>query len=83
MGNLQNMTVGKFLQIHESNGVTCCQRLVVDSAIFQSENAEVGTLIGDDDISTTVACLAASTHPISNNPMSIMPQEELKTIVQH
>jgi hypothetical protein len=49
----------------------------VDGVIFQSEDNEVGTMTGDD-ISTTVACLAASTHPISNNPMSIMPQEELK-----
>jgi hypothetical protein len=39
------------------------KRLVVDSAIFQSENAEVGMLIGDDDSSTTVACQAASIHP--------------------
>jgi hypothetical protein len=40
------------------------KRLVVDSAIFQSENAEVRKLIGDDDSSTIMACWAANTHPI-------------------
>jgi hypothetical protein len=39
------------------------KKLVVDSAIFQSDNAEVGVSI-DDDSSTAAACQAASTHPI-------------------
>jgi hypothetical protein len=40
------------------------KRLVVDNAIFQSDNAEVGVLTEDDDSSTAAACRAASTHPI-------------------
>jgi hypothetical protein len=40
------------------------KRLVVDSAIFESENVEVGMLIGDDGSSTIAACQAASFHPI-------------------
>jgi hypothetical protein len=54
------MTVGKIVTDPRKQWSRILPKLVVDNAIFQSENSETGV----DDSCTTAACQAASTHPI-------------------
>lgn len=54
----------------------------MSSAIFQSENVEVGVVIGDDDSSILAACRAASTRPIIKQSDVTHASGGVKTIVR-